>query len=106
VPSYSGTDGSNPIPSSRQSGASRWDRYLSSQTFSYRQPPRASRFGSPLVLSRVHWVQPELVADAKFLTRTDDNLLHQVVYEGLRPRSSSAQRLSLIEVGATMPPLQ
>ena len=26
-------------------------------------PPRASRFGSPLVLSRVHWVRPEFVAD-------------------------------------------
>ena len=47
-------------------------------------PPRGSRFGSPLVLSRVHWVQPELVAEVKFLTWTDDNLLRQVVYEGLR----------------------
>jgi hypothetical protein len=55
---------------------------LSSQTFSYRQLPRASRFGSPRVLSRVHWVRPELVAAVKFLTRTDDNLLRQVVYEG------------------------
>jgi ATP-dependent DNA ligase len=27
-------------------------------------PPRASRFGSPLVLSRVHWVRPELVAES------------------------------------------
>jgi ATP-dependent DNA ligase len=26
-------------------------------------PPRGSRFGSPLVLSRVHWVRPELVAE-------------------------------------------
>jgi DNA ligase D-like protein (predicted ligase) len=47
-------------------------------------PPRDSRFGSPLVLSRVHWVRPELVADVKYLTWTDDNLLRQVVYEGLR----------------------
>jgi len=47
-------------------------------------PPRTSRFGSPLVLSRVHWVRPELVAEVKFLTWTDDNLLRQVVYEGLR----------------------
>jgi ATP-dependent DNA ligase len=58
------------------------------------------------VLSRVHWVRPELVAEVKFLTRSADNLLRQVVYEGLRPRSSSAQRLSLIEAGATMPPSQ
>ena len=28
-------------------------------------PPRTSRFGSPLVLSRVHWVRPELVAEVK-----------------------------------------
>jgi ATP-dependent DNA ligase len=45
--------------------------------------PRTIRFGSPLVLSRVHWARPELVAEVKFLTRTDDNLLRQVVYEGL-----------------------
>jgi ATP-dependent DNA ligase len=47
-------------------------------------PPRGSRFGSPLVLSRVHWVRPELVAEVKFLSWTEDNLLRQVVYEGLR----------------------
>jgi bifunctional non-homologous end joining protein LigD len=47
-------------------------------------PPRSNRFGSPLVLSRVHWVRPELVAEVKFLTWTDDNLLRQVVYEGFR----------------------
>jgi DNA ligase D-like protein (predicted ligase) len=42
-------------------------------------PPRSIRFGSPLVLSRVHWVWPELVAEVKFLNWTDDNLLRQVV---------------------------
>jgi DNA ligase D-like protein (predicted ligase) len=47
-------------------------------------PPRSSRFGSPLVLSRVHWVRPELVAEVKYLAWTNDNLLRQVVYEGLR----------------------
>jgi bifunctional non-homologous end joining protein LigD len=47
-------------------------------------PPRDSRFGSPLTLSRVHWVRPELVAEVKFLSWTEDNLLRQVVYEGLR----------------------
>ena len=47
-------------------------------------PPRTNRFGSPLILSRVHWVRPELVAEVKFLTWTDDNLLRQVVYQGLR----------------------
>jgi bifunctional non-homologous end joining protein LigD len=29
-------------------------------------------------------VRPELVAEVKFLTWTADNLLRQVVYEGLR----------------------
>jgi bifunctional non-homologous end joining protein LigD len=47
-------------------------------------PPRTSRFGSPLVLSRVHWLRPELVAEVTFLTWTDDGLLRQVVYQGLR----------------------
>jgi bifunctional non-homologous end joining protein LigD len=47
-------------------------------------PPRSTRFGSPLVLSRVHWVRPELLVEVKFLTWTEDNLLRQVVYEGLR----------------------
>jgi bifunctional non-homologous end joining protein LigD len=47
-------------------------------------PPRSSRFGSRLVLGREHWVRPELVAEVKYLTWTGDNLLRQVVYEGLR----------------------
>ncbi len=38
-------------------------------------PPRSNRFGSPLVLSRVHWVRPELVAEVESLTWTEDNLL-------------------------------
>jgi ATP-dependent DNA ligase len=54
-------------------------------------PPRTSRFGSPLVLSRVHWARPELVAEIKFLTWTDDNLLRQVVYEGLREDKPAAE---------------
>jgi bifunctional non-homologous end joining protein LigD len=54
-------------------------------------PPRSTRFGSPLVLSRVHWVRPELVAEVKFLTWTEDNLLRQVVYEGLRGDKPAAE---------------
>ena len=54
-------------------------------------PPRTSRFGSPLVLSRVHWVRPELVAEVKFLTWTSDNLLRQVVYDGLREDKPAAE---------------
>jgi ATP-dependent DNA ligase len=40
---------------------------------------------------RVHWVRPELVAEVKFLTWTDDNLLRQVVYEGLREDKPAAE---------------
>jgi bifunctional non-homologous end joining protein LigD len=47
-------------------------------------PPRTSRIGSPLVLSRVHWVRPVLVAEVTYLEWTDDGLLRQVVYQGLR----------------------
>jgi DNA ligase D-like protein (predicted ligase) len=54
-------------------------------------PPRDSRFGSPLVLSRVHWVRPELVAEVKYLTWTDDNLLRQVVSERLREDKPAAE---------------
>jgi DNA ligase D-like protein (predicted ligase) len=54
-------------------------------------PPRDSRFGSPLVLNRVHWVRPELVAEVKFLSWTEDNLLRQVVYEGLREDKPAAE---------------
>ena len=47
-------------------------------------PPRSTRFGSPLVLSRIHWVEPKLVAEITYLTWTADNLLRHTVYVGLR----------------------
>ena len=47
-------------------------------------PLRSTRFGSPLVLSRVHWVEPTLVAEITYLTWTADNLLRHTVYVGLR----------------------
>ena len=54
-------------------------------------PPRSTRFGSPLVLSRVHWVQPKLVAEITYLTWTADNLLRQTVYVGLREDKPAEQ---------------
>jgi DNA ligase D-like protein (predicted ligase) len=54
-------------------------------------PPRTNRFGSPLVLSRVHWVRPELVVEVKYLSWTDDNLLRQVIYQGLREDKPAAE---------------
>jgi bifunctional non-homologous end joining protein LigD len=47
-------------------------------------PPKTTRFGAPLVLLRVHWVLPELVAEVTYLTWTADGLLRHVVNEGLR----------------------
>jgi ATP dependent DNA ligase C terminal region len=35
-------------------------------------PPPSTRFGSPLLLSRVHWVDPKLVAEITYLTWTAD----------------------------------
>jgi len=31
-------------------------------------PPRNTRFGGPLALSKVHWVRPELVAEITYLS--------------------------------------
>jgi bifunctional non-homologous end joining protein LigD len=54
-------------------------------------PPRSNRFGSPLNLSRVHWVRPELVCEVTFLSWTDDRLLRQVTYQGLREDKAAAE---------------
>lgn len=47
-------------------------------------PPRGGRFGSPLQLSRVHWVRPEMVVEVSFAEWTPDGLLRHVVYLGER----------------------
>ena len=47
-------------------------------------PPRRSRFGGPLALSKVHWVRPELVAEITYLGWTDEPLLRHTVFVGLR----------------------
>ena len=47
-------------------------------------PPRGSRFGSPLVLSRVHWVRPEVAVEVSYAEWTSDGLLRHVVYLGER----------------------
>ena len=46
-------------------------------------PPRSSRFGAPLVVSRVHWVRPELVAEVAYSEWTNHHLRHPR-YVGLR----------------------
>jgi ATP-dependent DNA ligase len=47
-------------------------------------PSRGSRFGSPLQLSRVHWLRPEMVVEVSFVEWTPDGLLRHVVYLGER----------------------
>ena len=54
-------------------------------------PPRDSRFGSPLNLSKVHWVKPELVVEGTYLTWTEGNLLRQVSYQGQREDKAARQ---------------
>jgi ATP-dependent DNA ligase len=54
-------------------------------------PPRSTRFGSPLVLSRVHWVEPKLVAEITYLTWTADGLLRHSAYVGLREDKPAKQ---------------
>jgi bifunctional non-homologous end joining protein LigD len=54
-------------------------------------PPRDSRFGWPLNLSRQHWVRPEMVVEVTYLTWTEDNLLRQVSYQGQREDKPARQ---------------
>jgi ATP-dependent DNA ligase len=57
-----------------------------------------SRFGSPLVLSRVHWVRPEMVVEVSYAEWTPDGLLrHVVIWASGRislPSTCAAIRLS------------
>jgi ATP-dependent DNA ligase len=49
---------------------------LSRKTSPLTVPPlRSTRFGSPLVLSRVHWVKLKLVAEITYFTWNADGLL-------------------------------
>jgi bifunctional non-homologous end joining protein LigD len=54
-------------------------------------PPRDNRFGSPLNLSRVHWVRPEMVVEVTYLTWTEGGLLRAVSYQGERQDKPARQ---------------
>jgi ATP-dependent DNA ligase len=54
-------------------------------------PPGKTRFGSPLVLSRAHWVERRLVAEITYLTWTADGLVRHTVYLGLRSDKPSSE---------------
>jgi hypothetical protein len=45
-------------------------------------PPRGSRFGGGLQLSRAHWVRPEMVAEVSFVEWRPDGLLRHVAHVG------------------------
>jgi bifunctional non-homologous end joining protein LigD len=47
-------------------------------------PPKETRFGGKLALSRVHWVRPELVAEITYLSWAEDGLLRHTVFVRLR----------------------
>src|SRR5437879_10430072 len=55
-----------------KAATSRYRRDAARDTAAAQQPLRITT-----VLSRVHWVRPELVAEVKYLTWTGDNLLRQ-----------------------------
>src|SRR4051812_803823 len=61
-------------------------------------PPRDSRFGSPLKLSRVHWVRPEVVVEVTYLTWTEDNVLRQVSYQGQREDKPARRSCGLFRI--------
>ena len=54
-------------------------------------PPRESRFGSPLQLSKVHWVRPQVVVEVTYLTWTEEKLLRHVAYLGQREDKPARQ---------------
>jgi ATP-dependent DNA ligase len=68
--------------------------------------PRKTRFGSPLVLSRVHWVELKHVAEITYLTWTADNLLRQTVYVGMREDKPAEQAARGVKAAAGDPRLK
>jgi ATP-dependent DNA ligase len=60
-------------------------------------PPRETRFGSPLELSRVHWVRPEVVVEVTYLTWTEGGLLRAVSYQGQREDKPARQVVRSIQ---------
>ena len=54
-------------------------------------PPRDNRIGSPLKLSKVHWVRPEVVVEVTYLTWTEGGLVRAVSYQGQREDKPAKQ---------------
>jgi ATP-dependent DNA ligase len=66
---------------------------------------RAVAASAPLLSSRVHWPRPELVVEVTFLTWTDDGLLRQVVYQGLREDKPAREVMRPLPMHALSPPI-
>jgi DNA ligase D-like protein (predicted ligase) len=47
-------------------------------------PPRKTRFGGPLALSKVHWVKPDKVCEISYLSWEAHGLLRHTVFVGVR----------------------
>jgi ATP-dependent DNA ligase len=47
-------------------------------------PPKETRFGGKLALSRAHWVRPALVAEITYLSWAEDGLLRHTVFVASR----------------------
>ena len=62
-----------------KAATSRYRRDAARDTAAAQQPLRITT-----VLSRVHWVRPELVAEVKYLYATDDHQLFQPVFVAIR----------------------
>ena len=55
------------------------------------RPPKETRFGGKLALSRVHWVRPELVAEITYLSWAEDGLLRHTVFVASRETNRRAR---------------
>ena len=66
----------------------------------WRRAPRGS------VLWPVYWVRPEFVIEVTCLAWTDDELLRQVVYEGLQKTSRRATLRALLRRPKPSPPVE
>ena len=62
-------------------------------------PPRDNRFGSPLKLSKVHWVRPVEVVEVTYLAWTEGGLLRAVLYQGQREDKPARQVMRSIPHG-------
>jgi bifunctional non-homologous end joining protein LigD len=59
-------------------------------------PSRETRFGSPLELSRVRWVRPQVVVEVTYLTWTEAGLLRAVSYQGQREDKAAREVLRAV----------